>query len=43
MRSLTLATAIAAVALSTASMTTISHAQDITVGVSWSNFQEERW
>ena len=43
MRSLTLAAAIAAVALSTASMTTVSHAQDITVGVSWSNFQEERW
>jgi D-xylose transport system substrate-binding protein len=43
MRSLTLAAAVAAVALSTASMTTISHAQDITVGVSWSNFQEERW
>lgn len=43
MRSLTLAAAVAAVALSTASMTTISNAQGITVGVSWSNFQEERW
>jgi D-xylose transport system substrate-binding protein len=43
MRSLTLAAAVAAVALSTASMTTVSHAQNITVGVSWSNFQEERW
>ena len=25
------------------SMTTAAFAQDITVGVSWSNFQEERW
>jgi D-xylose transport system substrate-binding protein len=38
MRNLILAAAVAAAGLSTASF-----AQDITVGVSWSNFQEERW
>lgn len=30
-------------ALGVAMMSTASFAQDITVGVSWSNFQEERW
>ncbi len=38
MHRLILAAAVAAAGLSTASL-----AQDITVGVSWSNFQEERW
>ena len=32
-----------AVALATAAFTTSAFAQDLTVGVSWSNFQEERW
>ncbi|WP_370252198.1 D-xylose ABC transporter substrate-binding protein [Nioella sp.] len=33
----------AATTVFAASMTTAAFAQDITVGVSWSNFQEERW
>ncbi|WP_108482627.1 substrate-binding domain-containing protein [Oceaniglobus ichthyenteri] len=35
-------TLLAAAALST-SLTSMAFAQDLTVGVSWSNFQEERW
>ncbi|MFN3642838.1 MAG: D-xylose ABC transporter substrate-binding protein [Gemmobacter sp.] len=38
MRTMILAAAIAAAGLSSA-----AHAQSLTVGVSWSNFQEERW
>ncbi|MHA3980544.1 D-xylose ABC transporter substrate-binding protein [Halovulum sp. GXIMD14794] len=34
---------IVAAALATAAFTTSALAQDLTVGVSWSNFQEERW
>ena len=30
-------------AVATVALGTVSYAQDITVGVSWSNFQEERW
>ncbi|WP_071673846.1 D-xylose ABC transporter substrate-binding protein [Nioella nitratireducens] len=33
----------AAVTVAAATMATSAFAQDITVGVSWSNFQEERW
>ena len=33
----------AAAALLAAFVTTAAYAQTITVGVSWSNFQEERW
>ena len=33
----------AAATVFAATMTTAAFAQDITVGVSWSNFQEERW
>ncbi len=33
----------AAVTVAAATMATAAFAQDITVGVSWSNFQEERW
>jgi len=36
-------TTIVAAALATAAFTTSALAQDLTVGVSWSNFQEERW
>ena len=32
-----------AVAVATAGLTHAALAQNITVGVSWSNFQEERW
>ncbi|SFA89115.1 xylose-binding protein [Poseidonocella pacifica] len=32
-----------AAALASSALTTAAFAQDITVGVSWSNFQEERW
>jgi len=32
-----------AAALAATCLTPVAHAQDITVGVSWSNFQEERW
>ncbi|MFT7438789.1 MAG: D-xylose transport system substrate-binding protein, partial [Sulfitobacter sp.] len=32
-----------AAAVATAGFTHAATAQDITVGVSWSNFQEERW
>nr|WP_323776817.1 substrate-binding domain-containing protein [Amylibacter sp.] len=34
---------VALAAVATAAMTTVSFAADLTVGVSWSNFQEERW
>ncbi|MBR9863033.1 MAG: D-xylose ABC transporter substrate-binding protein [Rhodobacteraceae bacterium] len=34
---------VALAAVATAAMTTVSLAADLTVGVSWSNFQEERW
>ncbi|WP_069300027.1 D-xylose ABC transporter substrate-binding protein [Neptunicoccus sediminis] len=34
---------VALAAVATAAMTTMSLAADLTVGVSWSNFQEERW
>ena len=34
---------VAAAAVLTVASTTVAHAQDQTVGVSWSNFQEERW
>lgn len=33
----------AAAAIAGVAITTAAYAQDITVGVSWSNFQEERW
>lgn len=36
-------TALMAAAVATAGMTGAVWAQDLTVGVSWSNFQEERW
>ncbi|MFQ6551922.1 D-xylose ABC transporter substrate-binding protein [Aestuariibius insulae] len=35
--------AIIAAAIAAAGLSTQAYAQDITVGVSWSNFQEERW
>ncbi len=34
---------IVAAVVATAGFTSAALAQDITVGVSWSNFQEERW
>jgi D-xylose transport system substrate-binding protein len=39
---LSIAAALAA-GVSTVAMTSAANAQDMTVGVSWSNFQEERW
>jgi D-xylose transport system substrate-binding protein len=35
--------AILAAAFMAAGLSTAAQAQDMTVGVSWSNFQEERW
>ncbi len=35
--------AIVAAVIATVGFSTASFAQDLTVGVSWSNFQEERW
>ena len=36
-------TAVLAAVLATVGFSTVAHAEGLTIGVSWSNFQEERW